>query len=284
MFDFFPQELQRALEKIPVSKLYEIRLRAGFPVRVNYQGTYAYLSASGITKYKENALKTSMEEIEEIVYRAGKFSVYAVEEEIKRGFITATGGIRIGLSGEFVYEKGVPLTIRNISSLCIRIPHDISGCSDQIYEKCMYRDFQSLIIMSPPGQGKTTILRDLARRMSEESKKNILICDERGEIGRIGVGETCDVISFADKKTAFEVGIRTMRPDIMITDELTADDYQAIQRAKESGVMVIASAHYYQNEKPPFFGLFDWYVLLDSIKIGEIKEIYDRNYKKVCLT
>lgn len=277
MFSFLPQNVQDALKYINANYLYEIRLRAENPIFVNYSGKYRLLSLYGLTDSMEKAIICGAVDIEECVYRAGKCSVYSVEEQIRQGFITADNGIRIGLAGEYVYDKGKPLAVRNFTSLCVRIPHEIVGSGQAIYECCMSDKVKSVLIASSPGQGKTTILRDLARILSERTRKNLLICDERGEIAVKNVGATCDVIKYADKGVAFEAGIRAMRPDIMITDELSATDCKALQRAKNAGITILASAHLtdIQDVSGDFFGLFDYFVFLDDEIIGKIKKIYD---------
>lgn len=277
MFSFLPQNIQDAIKHLNSQYLYEIRLRANSPVCVNYNGVYHFLSFYGLTDKVDKALTCDAMDIEDSVYRAGKYSVYSVEEQIKQGFITAEKGVRIGLAGEYVYNNGKPLTIRNFTSLCVRIPHEIIGSGEEIYRRCMSDKVHNLLIASSPGQGKTTILRDLARILSEKTKKNVLICDERGEICPHGAPATCDVIKYADKATAFEAGIRAMRPDIMITDELSTEDCKAVQRAKNAGIIVLASAHLTRVDKipDPYLGLFDFYVILDEDKIGKIKGIFD---------
>ena len=256
--------------------LYEIRLRAGKPTRVTYQGEYRYLSGFGVTDRKDKGLKCTAEDIADSVYAAGKYSVYSVEEQIKQGFLTAEGGVRIGLAGEYVFEKGQPLALRNFTSLCVRIPHEIKGCAQKIYDVCMSDKVKNLLVASSPGIGKTTILRDLGRILSLKTAKNILICDERGEISNGNVGDSCDVIRFADKSTAFESGIRALRPEIMITDELSVADCDALDRAKSAGVNIIASAHFSDIRLvlPSFQRLFDRFVLLDKQVTGKIAEIY----------
>ena len=277
MFSFLPQNIQDAIKYLNSQYLYEIRLRANSPVCVNYNGIYHFLSFYGLTDKADKALTCDAMDIEDSVYRAGKYSVYSVEEQIKQGFITAEKGVRIGLAGEYVYNNGKPLTIRNFTSLCVRIPHEIIGSGEEIYRRCMSDKVHNLLIASSPGQGKTTILRDLARILSEKTKKNVLICDERGEICPHGAPATCDVIKYADKATAFEAGIRAMRPDIMITDELSTEDCKAVQRAKNAGIIVLASAHLTRVDKipDPYLGLFDFYVILDEDEIGKIKGIFD---------
>ena len=225
MLDFLPQNVKEGISRVNLKDVYEIRIRAEKPVTVNYLGVYRYLSAYGLTQIREKALKCTVEDIADCVFKAGNYSVYSVEEQLKRGFITAQYGERIGIAGEYVFEKGQPFALRNFSSLCIRVPHDVIGCGEKIYKHCMSDRVRNLLIASPPGLGKTTILRDLARILGVKTGLNVLICDERGEISAGEIGETCDVLKYSDKATAFEAGIRAMRPDVIITDELSAEEF-----------------------------------------------------------
>ena len=277
MLEFLPENVKEGVEKINLSYLFEIRLRAKAPVMVNYRGEYRYLGAYGITDLKEKAIKPTLADIDECVFRAGEYSVYSVEEQLKQGFLTARNGERIGLSGEYVFENGQPHALRNFTSLCIRVPHEVIGCASLIYQQCMSDRVHDLLIISPPGMGKTTLLRDLSRILSEKTQKNILICDERGEISVGCLGETCDVIRYSSKKVAFTAGIRAMRPEIIMTDEVSIDDLECLKRAKDAGVAVIASAHFSEEEylDVSFKKIFEKIVVLDSQKIGVIKAIYN---------
>ncbi len=283
MLEFLPNKVKDALRFVNGKMLYELRLRAEKPTGVNYAGVYRYLSPFGLTEKQSEALVCSYNEISDTVYAAGKYSVYSVEEQIKRGFITAEHGERIGLAGEFVYEKGNPLSIRKIQSLCIRVPHEIIGCGWEIYEHCLSDKLRSVLIVSPPGFGKTTILRDLTRLISENTKRNILVCDERGELSAGELGATSDVLLYADKERAFEAGIRAMRPDLIVTDELSALDMNAVKRAISAGVKTLATAHFDKIEAigEVFFGAFERYVVLRTDEIGALQGVYDEKGKRI---
>lgn len=277
MLEFLPKNVKYGLSHLNLKEVYEIRLRADKPVRINYRGRFVYLGEFGITEWAEKAITTSFLDIADCVFRAGNYSVYSVEEEIKQGFLTAEHGERIGLAGEYVFEKGQPLALRNVTSLCIRVPHAVKGCSMEIYQRCMRDRLRNVLIMSPPGLGKTTILRDLCEIISTKTAKNILVCDERGEISAGLSGNTCDVMRFSDKATAFDAGIRAMRPDLIVTDELGDKDGCALEKAVKAGVKVLASAHLSDISyvKPQFLEIFECFVLLRQDNIGMIKNIYN---------
>jgi len=277
MLEFLPENVKEGIARLNLVFLYEIRIRADKPITVNYQGKYRYLGAFGLTDIREKSIVCTAYDIEEIVFRAGEYSVYSVEEQIKSGFLTAKGGERIGLSGEYVFEKGQPIALRNFTSLCIRVPHEVKGSAEEVYKICMSDKVQNLLLMSSPGLGKTTIMRDLARSLSERTRKNILICDERGELSVGELGDTCDVVRFCDKKRTFLNGIRAMRPEVIITDELSEGDIVALQNAVAAGITIIASAHFSDMSyvRTPFLGMFQRFVLLGEEVVGKIKAVYD---------
>lgn len=277
MLDFLPQILKNAIKNINIKDVYELRLRANQPVKMNYRGAYCYLGIYGVTTQKNNALVATKQDIEDCVFKAGNCSVYSVEEQIKSGFITAKNGERIGLAGEYVLDNGKPLTIRNFSSLCIRIPHNVEGCGSQVFHSCLENSLQNVLICSAPGLGKTTILRDLARQISKVYPCNLLVCDERGEICAEDIEENIDVLKFCYKEMAFDAGIRAMRPDVIITDELSIRDIAVVERAIHAGIVVLASAHFsnFEDISPQFLELFSRFVILDRCKIGNIKAVYN---------
>lgn len=283
MLDFLPEKLKKALSFCNLQKVYELRIRADKPITILYEENYVYLGERGATRIKNNAIRCTQSEIIDSAYRAGNCSIYAVEEEIRRGFITSKDGERIGLAGDYVFNKGEAYTIRDFTSICIRVPHIVRNCGQTLYNICMSDRVNNMFLLSPPGMGKTTLLRDLGRILSEKTNKNILLCDERGELSIGENGETCDIIKFADKQTVFEAGIRAMRPDVIITDEISEIDCKAVKRAISAGIAVIASGHFYamQHIRDPFFPLFDRYVFLNRERIGEIDAVYNEKGIKI---
>jgi len=238
--------------RLNFDRLFELRLRSGKAITVNYGGKIFYLGKSGICEKLEDAFVASSGFVNEVVVRSTDYSLYAANDQLKTGFLSLKGGVRIGVCGEVVIEGGQVKTIKNFNGINIRIPHEVIGCADRIYKECFSDGLNNTLIISPPGAGKTTILRDLARVLGlREPKVNVLIVDERCEIAAsfggkssMNVGEHSDVFVLSPKSFAFGAGIRALAPDVIITDELASeDDTRAVSLAVNSGVCVIASVH-----------------------------------------
>lgn len=270
MLDFLSPRIGNAVRHVNLNTLYELRIRADKPLRANIGGKFCFLGETGAVPTLRDALFPTSGEVEETLFAACGYSVYSVENQIKRGFVTGKEGERVGIAGTVVYDGNGVLSVHSVTSLCVRIPHAIEGCAEEIYRCCLADRIRSVILLSPPGEGKTTLLRDLSRLVCERTNLNVLIGDERGELSAGNLGETSDCIRFADKLTAFTAGIRAMRPDVIVTDELLPEDYAAVRRAKEGGITVFASAHLTRYEDVPE-KLFSRYIILNGLgKIGKI--------------
>lgn len=302
MFEkFIPQPFLDALNKINFKQLNEIRFRAYKPVVVYLGGMAYFLSNNGISTNIKEALTCDKESLEEIVFRASECSIYAVNEQIKNGFLTVSGGFRIGLGGTAVFEGDKLKTIKNFVSLNIRVPHIVKDCSLTAFKYILEnKRLNNTLIISPPGAGKTTFLKDFVYQLSQRNfSANVLVLDERGEIASINEkGESllesnfCDVLSFMPKPLGINFGIRALAPNLILTDELgSKEDVEALYHAGNCGVNVIASIHAASlldlKKKTEFSSIlkdkfFTRFVVLSSREgPGTYEGIFDENFERV---
>lgn len=284
---WLPDKIFDLISRLDINKLYNVRLRVNQPVVIDYDFDRFFLGTSGITKTEENCIICDALDIKNIIEKVTYKSLYAFNERIKCGYINADYGIRIGIVGECVFDKDGIVTIKNVSSLNVRIPHNITGCSNDVYKLLGKNLENNLIIVAPPFCGKTTILKDLANKINDNYNKNILIIDERGEFLDIS-GKNIDIVRYSDKTFAFNIAIRSMSPDVVITDELcTQNDWLCVKSAVNSGVKIIASCHaenFSQLKNKDFFieNIFDRYVFLKNGKTpGVIDYVCRANGEKI---
>ncbi len=293
-----PENIYNILaERISFKALNEIRFRTEKPIVVILDGQRYFLGSNGITSNLKEALSSSKVMIEDIIFRASECSIYSVNEQIKKGFIVTQGGIRLGIGGDFIEENGVIKTMTNFNSLNLRFPHEVKNCSLPIFNYLFQNEnIQNTLILSPPGAGKTTFLRDFVCQLSQRNYAyNVLVLDERGELD-LGtpqsLGNFSDKISFARKKIGFENGIRALSPNIIVTDELgSKDDLDAVIYAANCGVNIVASAHCDNMDnfmkKDGFkeiinLKVFKRFVLLSMREgPGTIEGVYNENFSRI---
>ncbi len=294
--NILPPHIYSCFKNIAINKITEIRIRAQEKIVVHTMDGCKYLSADGVTENAERAMEAKQSDITFVLKKISNNSLYTINDQLINGYVSVSGGVRIGVAGEIVSTNGHIKTIKNITSLNIRIPHEIKNCSLSTYLH-LVKDSRVLntLILSPPGAGKTTFLRDFAHQIAKREKgKNILVVDERGEISgmsdgikQLSIGNV-DVYSNCKKSYAFENGIRSMKPDVIVTDELNlGSDLLAVETAITSGVGVVATMHASSindlRNKKAFNELiakklFDRFVLLScNFGPGTIEGVYNEN-------
>lgn len=218
----------------------EIRLRAGRPIQL-----------VGMDREEMTADIPDRESLRHILAALMDFSIYAREHELSQGFFTLRDGCRVGVCGRMAASREGFLAITSIGSICIRVAREVTGCADALVERIAGSDAPlSTLLVSPPGMGKTTMLRDAARQLSTRGF-SVAIADERHELAAcadgvptLDVGPRTDVMDGCAKGPAVARIVRSMAPDIIVTDEIgSADDARALAEARRCGVCVLASAH-----------------------------------------
>ena len=249
-----PERIRNSLEKIEnrdAEKIREIRIRCGSPICINIAGRTAFCGAFGMTDSPNKAILPYPDEIKIFYEKICRNSIYSFSEQIKNGYIPISGGHRIGLLGTAVLSGGEVEGIREVSGFVIRTAHEIMGCCDGLYGKiCDAKSVKDTIIFAPPSGGKTTFLRDAARRLSLDGK-SVCVIDERSELFSVTDGTPAfdtglglDILSGFPKAKGIQQALRTLSPQVIICDEIgTEDEASEIVNALGCGVSVIISAH-----------------------------------------
>ena len=280
-------------EHLQYEYLQEIKLRVETPLLLVYRGEEII---PGNQRGKPYIV--TREDIREMLEYISNYSLYAYEQEMKQGYITIEGGHRVGMTGQAIIENGKVKNLRYISSINLRMSHEILGCADPIFPFITYnKKLYHTLIVSPPRCGKTTLLRDMIRQISNGNGwingMSVGVVDERSELGGcyMGVAQTqlgirTDVLDCCPKAEGMIMLIRSMGPEVIAVDEIgTAEDVHAIEYAMHCGCKMLATVHADSMEelrKKPLFDQmvaekrFERYVLLENREhVGQVEGIYD---------
>lgn len=256
----FPDSLKPRWEQalLQVDKLQEIRLAIGQPVRLFIGGAEKFLSDKGISDYcNQDIWCVTEREINEILQNVCRHSLYAFENEIRQGFLTVPGGHRIGVAGQVVLNgDGTVRNMAHIRFMNIRISHEVIGAADEVMH-FLYQDnaFLNTLIIAPPGCGKTTLLRDIVRQVSEGNAcgqgRQVGVVDERSEIAgsfmgipQNNIGMRTDVLDACPKVQGMMLLMRSMAPCVVAVDEIgSCEDMKALSQILKCGSSVLATMH-----------------------------------------
>lgn len=227
LLTILPEWMRSDVDKQGRESLLELRLRINLPPELVLFSKSSWLHRS-----------ITQEDLNYVVNTASRYSPWTASTS-SEGYLTAKGGHRIGLCGETVMQHGLVAGIHNLTSLCIRIARDFPGIAAGVDHRA-----GSILILGPPGWGKTTLLRDLIRQIGKT--ETVCVADERGEIFPDGLsrGKRIDVLTGCPKNISISLLLRTMSPAWIAVDEITdTGDCEALIRAAHCGVRLLASAH-----------------------------------------
>lgn len=307
---YLPQHIQSMIKKLPDeirNEIEEIRLRQNKPLMVSCSRSDYFISFEGFpVKDACFAYTVTEADLKSAVQLVCNFSMYSVEEELRNGYVTVNGGHRVGIAGKTVLENGKIKTIRDIAFLNYRIARQVIGAADTVIDYVIRSPdlIFNTLILSPPQCGKTTILRDLIRQLSNGVKKHgfhgskIGLVDERSEVAAASfgkpkndVGLRTDVLDGCPKAEGIIMMIRSMSPEIIATDEIgRIEDADAIVDAVNAGVKVITTIHgsdlndflKKQDLKRLHKHVFERYIILSRRKgAGTVEIIMDGEYKRL---
>ncbi len=298
---YLPENLKSILLKLsPEFKesAQEIRLRAGRPLTLTMSGSQFFVCKSGTYMLpRADSVFVTPEDLNNCFLKLCRHSVYSHNHELCEGYISLENGHRAGICGKVVLKDGKIETVRDISSINIRIAKEVPNCASEILNTC--RD-GGILICGGPGTGKTTLLRDVCRQLASGrvgSCKKVAVVDSRGEIAAVSggvpntdMGSTADIITGVQKSKGIEMALRTLFPDVIAFDELgDMDEVLAVAQSFNSGVRIITTAHIGNEadllKRPTVLrllktGAIEWVVICDKDFTFKLKRVSELNLKR----
>ena len=274
--------------------VWELRFRADKPLALRIGPEEYFLTEGGAaTRNPGAAFCPNAGEIDELAGIMSGHSLYAYEDELRNGFITLPGGHRLGICGRAVVEAGRVRSFKHLSALCLRVCREVKGCADGVIKSVVSPGLKHTLIISPPARGKTTLLRDIIRQLSDGGFTAGVV-DERSELAgsylgvpQNDVGIRTDVMDGAPKAEGMLTLLRSMSPEVIAVDEIgREDEARAIEEIMSAGVKLICTAHGNSAadvaSRPGLAGLmaknaFELFIVLSGAgRPGEIKEVINR--------
>lgn len=245
---YLPPAWVNALSSLPPYEqagIQEIRLRAGEPVTLSYAAGEWFLCASrSVTLHQPDVLICRPEQLESCFLRFCEESVYAHEQELRQGFVAVRGGIRVGVAGTAVLDGERVRSVRQVTSLCIRLPRRHAGCAASLLPLVHSAGVvRSTLLIGEPSSGKTSLLRDIASSLAAR-RVRVAVVDERGELSGVDGLGGCDVLRGYPKAVGILQAVRCLAPQVVVFDELgDAAEIAAVSACAHAGVATVASLH-----------------------------------------
>lgn len=245
---YLPQAWIAALEALPMQEqagIQELRLRAGEPVMLSFSSDDRTLCVSrSSTLHQPDAIVCRPEQLETCFLRFCEESVYAHEAELREGFVAVRGGVRVGVAGTAVLDGDRVRTVRQVTSLCIRLPRRHAGCAASLIPLiCSAGAVRSTLLVGEPSSGKTSLLRDIAATLAAR-RVRVAVVDERGELGGVDGLRGCDVLRGYPKAVGILQAVRCLAPQVVVFDELgDTAEIAAVAACAHAGVATVASLH-----------------------------------------